>query len=288
MASKIHKWWGALGMVLASIGTAAQAADEPKIGFLVKQAEEPWFQDEWKFAEQAAREKGFKLIKIGVPGGSEVLTAIDNLGAQQAQGFIICVPDVKLGSAVVAKAKQNRLKLMTVDDRLGDGAGKPIESVPLMGISAPRFGEVVGQTLADEIQQRPWTPEEVGPIRISDDQLPAAKERTDGASASLTRAGFPAANILKAPQSKTATEPAFNAAAIALTKSPRFKHWIAFGLNDEAVLGAVRAAEGQGIKADQIIGVGIGGGETAPEEVAKAAGTGVFRHVPDRPQRHRH
>src|SRR6218665_1812485 len=68
-------------------------------------------------------EKGFKLIKIGVPGGSEVLTAIDNLGAQQAQGFIICVPDVKLGSAVVAKAKQNRLKLMTVDDRLVDGAG---------------------------------------------------------------------------------------------------------------------------------------------------------------------
>ncbi|KAB7549466.1 hypothetical protein ET532_024435, partial [Verminephrobacter sp. Larva24] len=66
MASKIHKWVGALGMVLASIGTAAQAADEPKIGFLVKQAEEPWFQDEWKFAEQAAREKGFKLIKIGV------------------------------------------------------------------------------------------------------------------------------------------------------------------------------------------------------------------------------
>ena len=27
-------------------------ADEPiKIGFVVKQPEEPWFQDEWKFAE---------------------------------------------------------------------------------------------------------------------------------------------------------------------------------------------------------------------------------------------
>src|SRR6218665_3571262 len=128
MASKIHKWWGALGMVLASIGTAAQAADEPKIGFLVKQAEEPWFQDEWKFAEQAAREKGFKLIKIGVPGGSEVLTAIDNLGAQRAQVFIICFPDVNRGGAVGAKAKKTLLKLMRVDDRLVEGAGKPIES----------------------------------------------------------------------------------------------------------------------------------------------------------------
>src|SRR6218665_4104751 len=107
MASKIHKWWGALGMVLASIGTAAQAADEPKIGFLVKQAEEPWFQDEWKFAEQAPREKGFKLIKIGVPGGSEVLTAIDNLGAQQAHDFVICVPADKIDSAVVPRAKEH-------------------------------------------------------------------------------------------------------------------------------------------------------------------------------------
>src|SRR6218665_2039186 len=122
MASKIHKWVGALGMVLASIGTAAQAADEAKIGFLDKQAGEPRVPEEWKFAEQGARGTGGTLIKIGVPGGSEVFTAIDTLGAQQAQGFIICVPDVKLGSAVVAKAKQNRLKLMTVDDRLVDGA----------------------------------------------------------------------------------------------------------------------------------------------------------------------
>src|SRR6218665_428658 len=136
MASKIHKWVGALGMVLASIGTAAQAADEPKIGFLVKQAEEPWFQDEWKFAEQAAREKGFKLIKIGVPGGSEVLTAIDNLGAQQAQGFIICVPDVSLGGAGGARAKQNPHKVMGGGAGRAGGAEKPIESVPHMGISA--------------------------------------------------------------------------------------------------------------------------------------------------------
>ena len=36
----------------------AQAADEPvKIGFLVKQPEEPWFQDEWKFAEMPPRKR---------------------------------------------------------------------------------------------------------------------------------------------------------------------------------------------------------------------------------------
>ena len=42
-----------LGPLAASLPAHA---DEPlKIGFLVKQPEEPWFQDEWKFADQAAK-----------------------------------------------------------------------------------------------------------------------------------------------------------------------------------------------------------------------------------------
>lgn len=61
----------------------AQAADDIKIGFLVKQPEEPWFQDEWKFAETAAKEKGFTLVKIGAPSGEKVMSAIDNLAAQR-------------------------------------------------------------------------------------------------------------------------------------------------------------------------------------------------------------
>ena len=74
----------------------------------------------------AAKEKGFTLVKIGAPKGEKVMTAIDNLAAQKAQGFVICTPDVKLGPGIVAKAKADGLKMMTVDDRLVDGAGKPI------------------------------------------------------------------------------------------------------------------------------------------------------------------
>ncbi len=80
-------------------------AEEVKIGFIVKQPEEPWFQDEWKFASQAAKDKGFTLVKIGAQSGDKVITAIDNLAAQKAQGFVICTPDVKLGPGIVAKAK---------------------------------------------------------------------------------------------------------------------------------------------------------------------------------------
>src|SRR6188768_3220676 len=118
----------ALAALLALAGTAAHAADPVKIGFLVKQAEEPWFQDEWRFAEQAAKEKGFTLVKIGIPSGEKMMAAIDNLAAQKAQGFVICAPDVKLGIAVERAAKRHNLKVVSVDDQLVDGAGKPIAS----------------------------------------------------------------------------------------------------------------------------------------------------------------
>ena len=139
--------WAAL--MAAPLLGSAQAA-ETKIGFVVKQPEEPWFQDEWKFADQAGKEKGFTVVKIGAEDGEKALAAIDNLGAQGAQGLVICTPDVKLGPALDAKAKANNLKMMTVDDQLVDGAGKPLGDVPHMGISATKIGEQVGQAIVDE------------------------------------------------------------------------------------------------------------------------------------------
>src|SRR5687767_11273508 len=199
------------GTVAIFAATSAFAADV-KIGFIVKQPEEPWFQDEWKFADEAAKEKGFTLVKIGAEDGEKVQSAIDNLGAQGAQGFIICTPDVKLGPGIVAKAEANGLKVMTVDDRLVGADGAPLEAVPHMGISATKIGEAVGQALADEIKKRGWDPKTVGAIRVSYDQLPTAVDRVEGAITALKAAGFPAENIFDAPQAKTDTEAALNAA----------------------------------------------------------------------------
>ncbi len=274
-----------MASAIALTASAAFAADV-KIGFVVKQAEEPWFQDEWKFAEQAAKEKGFTLVKIGAEDGERVQSAIDNLGAQGAQGFIICVPDVKLGPGIVAKATANDLKLMTVDDRLVGADGKPLEDVPHMGISAIKIGETVGQSIAAEIKKRGWDMKDVGAIRVSYDQLPTAVDRVEGAITALKAAGFPAENIYDAPQAKTDTEAALNAATTVLNKHSNIKHWIAFGLNDEAVLGAVRASESVGISADNMIGVGIGGAESAINEFKKPSATGFYGTVIISPKRH--
>jgi L-arabinose transport system substrate-binding protein len=272
--------------VLWSVWQCPVLADSVKIGFVVKQPEEPWFQDEWRFAEQAGKEKGFTVVKIGAENGEKVMSAIDNLASQQAQGFIICVPDVKLGAAVVAKATADRLKLMTVDDQLVDGKGQPVPTVPHMGISAHEIGKQVGQAILDEIKKRGWNMQDVGACRITYEQLPTAHDRVTGATEVLVAAGFPKENIIDTPQARTDTENAFNAANIALTKNPKFKKWVSFGLNDEAVLGFVRAAEGRGFSADDMIGVGIGGAQSAINEFNKPNPTGFFGTVLISPKRH--
>src|ERR1700733_9461418 len=85
-----------------------------KLGFIVKQPEEPWFQLEWKFADEAAKKDGFELVKIGATDGEKVLGAIDNLAANGAKGFVICTPDTRLGPAIVARAKSHDLKVIAV------------------------------------------------------------------------------------------------------------------------------------------------------------------------------
>jgi L-arabinose transport system substrate-binding protein len=275
----------ACAMSVLMVSTASSAADV-KIGFVVKQPEEPWFQDEWKFADVAAKEKGFTLVKIGAEDGEKALSAIDNLGAQGAQGVIICTPDVKLGPGLVARATSNQLKLMTVDDRLVNSKGKPLENVPHMGISATKIGEAVGQAIVEQIKARGWNMKDVGAIRVSYDQLPTAKDRVEGAIAVLKQNGFVAQNIFDAPQSKTDTEAALNAASVVLNKNANIKKWVSFGLNDEAVLGAVRATEAAGLKAADVIAVGIGGSDSAINEFKKPNPTGFYGSIIISPKRH--
>jgi L-arabinose transport system substrate-binding protein len=286
MMKKILGAMAVSAFALCAVTGVASAADKVKMGFVVKQAEEPWFIDEWKFADAAAELEGFQVVKIGAEDGEKVMAAIDNLGAQGAQGMIICTPDVKLGPAIAAAAQRNKLKLMTVDDRLIDAAGKPIEAVPHMGISALKIGEQVGKAIAEEIKKRGWKMEEVGAIRVTYDELPTAVDRVTGATTVLVQNGFPEKNIYNAAQRKTNTEEAFNAANIVVTKQPNVKKWIAYGLNDEAALGAVRALEGNGFKAEDIVAVGIGGSDSALNEFKKAQLTGFFGTVIISPKRH--
>ncbi|MDM8588526.1 hypothetical protein QU967_15805, partial [Escherichia coli] len=59
----MHKFTKALAAIgLAAVMSQSAMAENLKLGFLVKQPEEPWFQTEWKFADKAGKDLGFEVI----------------------------------------------------------------------------------------------------------------------------------------------------------------------------------------------------------------------------------
>ena len=269
---------------LTGCGGPPRETDKVKIGFLVKMPEETWFQQEWKFAEKAAKQYGFDLVTIGATDGEKVLSAIDNLNAQGAQGFVICTPDVRLGPAIMARAKMHKMKVFSVDDQFV-GADGQFMDVPYMGISAREIGELVGQALFDEYTKRGWSPEETAACVVTFEELNTSKERTDGAIAKLTELGFNADRIYKVSEKTTDTEGSFNAANTLLTQHPEVKRWLVFSMNDEGVMGAIRALEGRGFDADTAIGIGIGG-STCMVEFQKSTPSAFFATCLISPLRH--
>lgn len=269
----------------------AQSASAPtgggrvKLGFVVKQPEEPWFQMEWKFADQAAAALGFDLVKIGATDGEKVLAAIDNLAAGGAKGFVICTPDVRLGPAIVNRAAQHGLKLIAVDDQFVGADGTFMTDVHYLGISAGRIGQSVGAALLDEMRKRGWPTDGTAACIVTYDELDTARQRTDGAIDALRAGGFPADRLFRAPVRTTDIPGSFDAANTLLTQHADVQRWLVAGMNDNAVLGAVRAMEGRGLKADHVIGIGINGTDCI-DEFRKPTPTGFFASVLLTPRRH--
>lgn len=248
------------------------------LGYLVKQPDEPWFQYEWQGAERAAAQYQFRLIKLGVTDGEKMDAALDNLAAQGAQGFVVCAPDVRLGPAVAFKATQNNLKFITVDDQFVSADQKLMTDVTYLGMSARTIGEQAGVALYEEMTKRGWPMDETALCAVTFEELDTARTRTDGAIARLVAAGFPAARVFKAAQKTTDVPGSFDAVNVLLTQHPEAKHWLICGMNDTAVLGAVRAMEGRGFAARDIIGVGINGTDCI-DELRKREPTGFFGSI---------
>lgn len=249
----------------ATPGAAASTSTaKVKIGFLVKQPEEPWFQYEWRGAEKAGAQYGFEVIKLGVADGEKTMAAIDNIAVSGAQGFVICTPEVQLGPAIVNRAKQKGLKIVTVDDQFVSG-GKFMTDVPYLGMSASKIGESQGKALYNEMKKRGWSGDDTAVCAITFEELNTARERTDGSIAALKEAGIPAARIFKAPQKTTDIPGSFDAASILLTQHPEVKRWLILGMNDSAVMGAVRAVEARGFTAETAVGIGINGTDCLDE-----------------------
>ncbi len=285
----MKKFFTILVLAMAAVSLLALPAlaqDKPKkLGFLVKQAEEPWFQTEWKFADKAGQDLGVEIIKIAVPDGEKTLNAIDTLAASGAQGFVICTPDTKLGPAIKRKADNLGLKVIAVDDQFVKADGTPMEEVPLVMMAAKEMGELQGQELWKEMQKRGWKLEDTAAMVITAEELETARLRTSGSMEALEKLGFPKDKLYKVPTKTNDIPGALDAGNSLLAQHPEVKHWLVIGMNDNTVLGGIRATESQRISPDDVIGIGINGVD-AVNELSKPNKTGFLGSLLPSPDVH--
>lgn len=284
----------AFALIIA--GCAQKAPPEPapapepppkiKIGFLVKMPQDNWFKAEWKHALQCAMDNNFELLPIGAMNGQEVMAAIDKLAEQKAQGFVICTPDVKLGPAIINKAETHNMKVYTVDDRFLGSNGEPMLDIPYMGIANDEVGKMAGQALYDEFVKREWSIEETGVCVVTCDAIESAKIRTDSATDALKAAGFPEDRIFTAPAELPNAKSAGDSVAELIGEHSDVTRWLVCSVNDETVLGAVKAMESAEINPGRIIGIGIGAGIISVGEFSNAKPSGFHASVLLEKRRH--
>jgi L-arabinose transport system substrate-binding protein len=135
--------------------------------------------------------------------------------------------------------------------------------------------------------RRGWKADDTALCCITFKELATAKERTDGAVEALTTAGFPAAKVYDAPQKTSDTPGGFDAANVCLTQHTDVKHWLICGMNDNTVLGGVRATEDRGITPDNVLAVGINGLDSI-DEFKKDKPTGFYGSILLSPLAHGH
>jgi L-arabinose transport system substrate-binding protein len=155
-----------------------------------------------------------------------------------------------------------------------------MENVHHMGISAYEIGKQMGKTIMEEAIARGWDLSKTGAACLTYDTLPTSKERTDGATEMLVAMGFPADRVFKGPtKTDSTTEGGFDATNILVAAHPDVQNWMVYSLCDDTTIGGVRALEGNGFKAENIIGVGINGNELAIGEFEKPQMTGFVATI---------
>lgn len=161
-----------------------------------------------------------------------------------------------------------------------------MDTVPLVMMAATKIGERQGEELWKEMNKRGWKVDETGVMAITANELDTARRRTYGSMEALKAAGFPEKQIYQVPTKSNDISGAFDAANSLLVQHPKVKNWLIVGMNDNTVLGGVRATEGQDFKALNVIGIGINGVVDAVNELSKGQATGFYGSLLPSPDVH--
>lgn len=246
----------------------------PNIYYLNKLGDSVWFVDEVAGAKAEAAKVGASFTSQDLQSdANRAITAVDTAIGAGASGIVIVVPDQQIGPAVLKKAQDAGIPMIAVDDGIVDAQG---QAAPFVGFSGTEIGKQVGEAVVDFDKQLQWGAP--GPdtrlLAVEVQTLSVCMDRTNNSIAVLKdKIGLKDDQILHVPYDPGTQDKALSGVSQAITAYPQVKKWMIVSCNDDGVLGAVRALEQAGYKADDMIGVGING-QLACDEFKKADGTG--------------
>lgn len=271
--------WAFLALCAFALLPSAALGAELKIGYIIPDATDNWWLREWEGATKASEDLGFTLVKTEATDADKILAALDNHAAQGVKGVLFATPETKLGPAVKNRCKQLGMQLYSIANQFEDAGGNLMTEVHYSGVAAYDIGEQVGEEMYAEAMRRGWKWEETALMAMTIEELATAMQRIGGCRDTLVKHGFPREKMYDAPIRSWDSIGSFNAADIAITQHPEVKNWFVTASNDPIVAGAVRALEGRNFKAENVIGIGINGGEEARIEFNKSAPTGFYASV---------
>ncbi len=256
-------------LLLSACGGSSAAAKitNPKIAFLTKHLDNPWFVTETGGAKKQATKLGVKLTVQDLQFDANLaLTAVDTVIGAGTKGIIIVVPDQKIGPSVITKAQAAHIPIMAVDDTIKDANGNP---APFVGFDAPKLGDQVGSLVADLYTKAGWASDSSKVVRaasIEQQTLTVCQQRTDASTAAFLKKlpNFGDSNVMHIAYDGTLNG-SLNVMSTVITAHPNVTNWLFWSCNDDGVLGAIRALENRQVPANRAIGVGLGGNLTCGE-----------------------
>lgn len=248
----------AAGLAGAGSFSAAKAADSPlTIAYIQKQGDQQYFVDEAKGAQDEAKALG--NVKVNVVNvqmdANAAISAMNVMVGQKVDGIAIVVPDQQIGPQVIDMADRAKIPLVSSDDPIKSGTGEP---APFVGFDGYQMGYKVGKAAGELYKTAGWKAGETRIAAAFEQQLSVCQDRQRGEEdgfKSVTGGEIP--TIIKIGTDNSVVDSQNRTAAV-VTANPQISHWVVWGCNDENETGAVTALANAGMKAENIIGVGLG------------------------------
>ncbi len=209
--------------------------------------------------ESKSSDLGAQSRAVDVELESEkAITELQNAISSGAEGIAIDVPDQKLGPRVMEIARQANVPLLATNDTIENSEG---EEAPFVGYDNTNMGEQVGQSAAEQLNEKGWVKEgkDVGILSVEVQTLSVCQDRNVAATKAVLSEvpGTEESDVIHVPYDGS-PEDALKAVPPVITAHPEVERWVVYACNDEGVSGALHALEQAGVSTADEIGVGLG------------------------------